>query len=76
MEREEEMSRKSCFQDGMSSRTMCLHEAVGSAQVAKATEAELLAIPGITCRACKEMPQDIVYSNQPPLKKFCCLKIP
>lgn len=60
----------------MSSRSVDSHEAVGSAQVAKATEAELLAMLSITCRACREIPQDIVYSNQPLLKKFCRLKIP
>lgn len=61
------------FWNKMSNRTGGSHEAVGCAQVAKATEAELLAMPSITCR---EMPRDIIYSNQPPLKKFCCLKIP
>lgn len=46
--------------------------AVGSAQVAKATEAELLLMP----RACRDRAQHVMYSNQPLLKAFCRLKIP
>lgn len=75
-ERRKHPETATCSRDGMSSRTVGSHEAVGSAQVAKSTEAELLAMSSITCRACREMPQDIIYSNQPLLKKFCCLKIP